>query len=115
MVRSYARWHRGNWSQKAQENRPVTDIALKGSERPKHTHRENTYAEVRNKVQRERHGKQSFCGLQSHLDLTDAQLRPSAQQKIQDLSSLENKHDFQVLELASQGRVAVNSTGKQLG
>lgn len=40
-------------------------------------------------------------GLQSHLNLTNAQLRPSAQEQIQELSRLGKNHDFEVLELVS--------------
>lgn len=52
-------------------------------------------------------------GLQSHLNPINAQLRPSAQWKIQPLNSLENKHDFKVLELISSGSQWRNSTETQ--
>lgn len=58
--------------------------------------------------------RQSPPGRRLHLHPINVPNSASAQQKFQDSNSLENKHDFKVLELASWGWVTMTAQNNRL-
>ena len=101
-VRSGTGWPHGRWSRKAPKNCSAPNTTLKEPQEHRHSRLENTHPGVRNQQSSVGTSQETFIrGLRSHLNLINAQLRHSAQQKIQHLNILENKHDFKVLELVS--------------